>query len=254
MENIDKDFNLIQDYLDGGLSSKETAQVQKRIAKDPNFARLHERSQKAIKAVRNEAENSTMAMLRNIQKTEVPKLNETRPTSKIRKITPFRMMSIAAVLLVLVVAAVWVFLPQDNSLSAFNEYYETPAFDLQRGGNAEALISTASSQYSAGDFQAALQSLEAYEQASGATTGTQLYRAIAHLEIDQNMEALEILNKLSSGADQLDQVYWLKALTLLKMEEPALATAALEQLLSDEVTITSSRRQKVEALLEELNK
>ncbi len=147
-------------------------------------------------------------------------------------------------------AAVWVFLPGDQNMVAFNEYYETPAFDLERGGEAEELLLSAGNAYNQKDFEVALSNLEAFENTNGVTTNTQLYRAIAHLELDQTTASLAILNTLSKGTEQLDQVFWLKALAHLKAGEKEAAITALKTLQSGSIVITPSRKQKIAELLE----
>lgn len=252
MKNIDQDFNTLQDFIDGKLSKEAEDTVRGRLDKDPAFAKLYQHSQAAIEVIRSDAEQSTMALLQSIQKSENLSLETTASKSKIRSIKSFRLLRIAAVLIVLVVAAVWVFFPGDQSMVAFNEYYETPAFDLQRGAATDQLLISASNAYNQDDFAAALSNLEAYETAAGATTNTQLYRAIAHLELNQTSAALALLNTLSKGSEQLDQVYWLKALAHLKVGEKAAAVTTLQTLQSGSIAITASRKQKIAELLEQI--
>ncbi|GAB5555698.1 MAG: hypothetical protein Sapg2KO_52890 [Saprospiraceae bacterium] len=250
MKNIDQDFNTIQDFIDGKLSQEAADTVRGRLDKEPDLAKLYQHSKAAIEVVRAEAEQSTMALLQSIQQSENLSLETKASKGKIRSIKPFRLLSIAAVLIVLIVAAVWVFLPGDQNMVAFNEYYETPAFDLERGGEAEELLLSAGNAYNQKDFEVALNNLEAFENTNGVTTNTQLYRAIAHLELDQTTASLAILNTLSKGTEQLDQVFWLKALAHLKAGEKEAAITALKTLQSGSIVITPSRKQKIAELLE----
>lgn len=252
MKNIDQDFNTLQDFIDGKLSKEAADTVRGRLDKDAGFAKLYQHSQAAIEVIRTDAEQSTMALLQSIQKSENLSLDTSSSKGKIRRIKPFRLLSIAAILVVLIVAAVWLFLPGDQSMVAFNEYYETPAFDLQRGAATDQLLLSASNAYNEKDFASALSNLDAYENAAGATTNTQLYRAIAHLELNQTSAALALLNTLSKGSEQLDQVYWLKALAHLKAGDKAAAVTTLQTLQSGPIVITASRKQKVTELLEQI--
>lgn len=255
MKNIDQEFNKIQDYIDGSLSKSDMEAFRKRMAKEPALKRLYERSKAAINVVQQESERSTMALLKNIEQSEELTLQAdlTEKRNPKLKIKPLWYIAIAAVFTGLILVSMWLFQPKNQNMVAFNEYYETPSYDTQRGAsNTDELFTEAMVEYQNGDFNAALQKLKDYEDANDITFESQIYRAVSNLELNRTIPAIEILDGLIQGDQQLDQVYWLKALAHLKLDQTDEAIFVLKVLLSEEVSATPNRKQKAQELLDKL--
>lgn len=251
MKNIDQDFELIQQYLENELAADQRASVEKRLADDQDFAQLYRRTQTAVQVIQEDAEQSTLKMLQGLHQQEIEDKPVTSPT-KVRRLRPVRWIGIAATLALLVVAAIWLFRPSDPALTAFNEYYQTPSFDLQRGANTSALLSEISIAYNAADYATALGKINDYEAAGSTSVSLQIFKAVCYLELDNTPAAINELSLLTEQDQQLDEIYWLRAMAYLKDKNKEAARSDLQQLLSEEFSVTLARRLKVQNILESL--
>lgn len=252
MKNIDQDFNLIQQYLDGELPPEQRTQVEKRLEQEQDFARLYQRSRAAIQTIKDDAEKTTMAFLGELHQKEIKQEPKKEATPRVRQLPIRRILSIAAVLVLLLTATLWLFRPQNTSLTAFDNYYNRPAFDMQRGGQADALISDIIQAYNSGDFSTALERIEAYERSAGTQVNISLYKAVSLLETGETEQAQNVLQELKEQEEQLDEIYWLSAMTHLKSGDKFAASADLEVLLSDKFPVANARKQKAVELMKEL--
>lgn len=252
MENFDQNFDLIQQYIDGELSAEKRARVEQRLEQEVDFAQLYQRSKAAIQVIRDDAEQSTMAFLDQLHDQEIQEDFKASEAGKIRRLPLRRILSIAAVLLLLITAGIWLFRPQDESLRAFNSYYETPDLDITRGIDTDALLTEVASAYNAGNFALALEKIEKYQASGEAEIPLDLYKAVALLETDRTEAAIDILTTLKTRNFSLDQVYWLSAMSNLKMGNKMGAIEDLETLLAADFPVTNARKTKANEVLKRI--
>lgn len=250
MENFDQNFDLIQEYIDGKLPDEQRAQVEQRLEKDPDFARLYQRSKATIQVIKQEAEQSTMALLDGLHEKEIGQAPRKKENAKVRQIPLRRILSIAAVLALLITAGIWLFIPQNESLTAFENYYERPAFDMQRGAEGDPLLSEIARVYNAEDYITTLEKINAYENIGDAENALKRYKAIALIETNQIKEAQDVLESLKGEGEQLDEIYWLSAMANLKADNQAAAIDDLKALQNGDFPVTEARQKKVDELLE----
>ncbi|HKK77831.1 MAG TPA: hypothetical protein VJ953_22325 [Saprospiraceae bacterium] len=249
MENFDQNFELIQEYIDGNLPAEQRTQVEERLEKDPDFARLYQRSKMTIQVIKQEAEQSTMAFLDGLHEKEIGQASQEKGAAKVRQMPLRRILSIAAVLALLITAGIWLFLPQNESLTAFENYYERPAFDMQRGAEGDPLLSEIARVYNAEDYMATLEKINTYENIEDTEIALKRYKAIALIETNRIKEAQDLLESLKGDGEQPDEIYWLSAMANLKADNQTAAIDDLKALLSGDFPVTEARKRKVNELL-----
>lgn len=253
MKNIDQDFDLIQRYLDGALDTDQQTTVEKRLQKEKDFAQLYNQSKTAVQIIQDDAEQATMALLQKLHRKEVaePKL---RKKDNVWRLTPRRLISIAATIGLVLVAGFYLFRPTDPSLSAFNNYYETPTYDLQRGGEPSLETSEIISAYNNQDFETALAKIAEYEQDGTTNLDLQIYKAVCFLELGNTQSAIDQLTTLTQQEEHLDEIYWLLAMAHLKNKDIDAASQNLQILQGDDFSVTLARKLKAQNILEELER
>ena len=259
MEKIDKDLEIIENYLENRLPPSDRSEMEKRLLKDTAFASLLNKTEGTLKAIRTSAEASTMSLLNGIYDSEkkggfsfeIDSSN--RESGKIIKLKSRRWLAIAASISLLIFASIWVIQSNGNNADYFAQYYETPSFDLQRGGDAAATYTQAATLYNAQNYGAALSSLRQLESSTQNNTDVRILMGICMLETGQTNEALLLFSELIAGAEQLDQVLWLKAMTALKIDDKEQASQSLQQLLESNIRVTNKRKEQAQELLEKLN-
>ena len=247
----DKDYNLIEDYFNGGLDDASKAEVELRVQKDKAFAEAFAAHRDLLEVVDLKTESDLRELLANEEaKLKEKAENPDKPAISIR-----RWLSAAAALVVFVVVAGWLLIRGDQSVNEqklfaenFTAYTNIIAPN-RRGENDESKLNLAFLAYDNKQYQKAIadfQSLKADTLQNELT----FYIGVSYLAIDEAERAILTLQDVSDNSQFAMEKQWYMALAHLKRNERTLTIVALKSALklsTDPVLV-----RKATALLNEL--
>ena len=140
----------------------------------------------------------------------------------------------AAVTLLVVALAYYLFQAPGTDTDLFAANYEPYAISLVQRGTAQEQLTTADGLYREGQFSEAQALLESLEAELGDAPKVSMALAICYIETDQLEKAQNKLNELYDNPLYQDKVQWYLALIALKNKQPAIARAELEKLSQDQ--------------------
>ncbi len=205
----DLDLDKIQKYLDGQLSEQDRKDFEDRLADDSVLAgevRVYQELDLALEGAGADAFRSEIDQWEKASTTE-------------KKIVPLRrFLSIAAALVLLVAASLFILLPSGQSAQEIFATYYDPYEDLitARDSKSSAVLNQAMAAYNQEEFATAESQLRAYLDAGGEHLGAKLYLAISQLEQGKINEVIPNLNALLNHPQYGQQSRWYLGLAYLK--------------------------------------
>jgi tetratricopeptide (TPR) repeat protein len=225
MENDEK-TELLQRYYDGTISGAELSKVEILLKEEPELvAELQQ-----IRNVEMALHGLGVGHLRDEMTQWEKEMNLEK--TKGRTIPLYFMLSIAAVGLLLIVAGIFLFFPENASNQQLYTSYFTPYEDMisVRGDEETVLLNEAMSAYNEGNYEAATPRLQRYAALTDARPEIHLYLGISLMQTNQDAAALESLKISLDQPLVQQQAEWYIALAYLKQDDMDRARQQLEEI------------------------
>lgn len=206
----DSDFKLIEAKIDGSLGDQEQDMFDQKLKNSSVFKEEFQLQRSVIESLGGPDHD-------NLRKELHGFLDESRENNRPSAFNKSYMM-IAASLSLLVMCSIAYFLLTPAAIdqqALYQSYFEIyPAPPVTRGSEPGSDIIDFEA-YRAGNYSSALETFKVYPKSEKTT----LYLAMCHLETDQTMEAVDLLNGLLSSKDQVinQTAQWYLALAYLKI-------------------------------------
>ena len=222
---MEKDIELIENYLSGSLSEQDKATVEERLKGDTAFARRF----KIVKDSYVALDPEIQALEEDLKSIYLEHQQESTPIS-------WRLSySIAASLLVLSMAFLgyfmWVQNPGPESL--YLSYLEIPANNIvTRGELGDNALKRGMEAYEEQDYQTALDQLQEVLKENPGHEGALFYSGICELLLDHDQNALVLLKAFEgmTSSEYYTAAQWYLGLAYLKMNDPQTASEILTRL------------------------
>ena len=222
---MEKDIELIENYLAGNLSEDDKIKVEARLAAEPVFADRFEIVKGSYVALDPEVqalENDLQSIYQDFQKAPAPRA--------------WRMgYAIAASVLVLTLAFLgyflWVQNPSPEAL--YISYLEIPANNIAtRGAATDDALKLGMEAYDQQDYQLALDRLQEVLQSQPSHEGAIFYSGICQLLLGQDQNALVSLKSFEqmTSSEYYSPAQWYLGLTYLKIDDTQSAGKVLTKL------------------------
>lgn len=229
----ERDYQLIEDYLNGSLNASEAAEVEKRLLQDNAFAEALAQQRDLLAVVDKKVEND----LRNLLVEEEANLKKTvlsadeKPTFSIGK-----WLSGAAAIVVFLVAGWLLFKGGSDSGSSrlFTENftaYTNIIAPNRRGNNDERRLSLAFLAYDNKQYQKAIDEFEALKSDTLQNELT-FYIGVSYLALEEVEKAMITLAEVSEDSRFAMEKQWYMALAYLKKNDIDATKEALNKALA----------------------
>lgn len=243
----ERDYQLIEDYLNGSLGASETAEVEARLLQDTGFAEALAQQQDLLAVVDKKVEDN----LRMLLAEEEAKLSNTAtsPTISISK-----WLSVAAAVLLLATAS-WLFFRKGSSPSGptlFTENftaYTNIIAPNRRGENDESRLSLAFLAYDNKQYKKAITDFEVLKNDTLKSELT-FYIGVSYLAMDEIEKGIITLKDETVDNKFAMEKQWYLALAYLKKNDIGAAKIALNNALR--LSTDSVLGRKVSELLDEI--
>ena len=223
---------LIDNYLDGKLGKTEVEEIEQKLASDADFREVLNLEKAARKIVQTAGRANLRSKLEGF---------EAEAAAPVRRLFPLRALAIAASILALIAAGLWLF--QNNQPSTpqaiFADYFEpyrNPIFTRSGENNQENTWKTATEAYASGDYAKAIDAFrESLNYEETITYLANFYLGLSYLSQDspQPQEAITALDQVfTSDNDYHQQALWYKALAYLNQNNKSQAILSLKELLN----------------------
>lgn len=211
---MEKDYKLIEDYLNGKLDQNQVALFEKRLNDDPAFAEAFQLEKSMnIFLVKENNKNQLLPQLESLGEKHFQ-------TAKVKSLQSNRRwlysgLAVAASIALLIFALNGFF-----QKSLYEQYANHQALNLIEKSEASPNAAQAQNEFNANDFQSAYKSLDLYLNQHPEDTKAFLAKGITALETGQYEEALSIFNQIHSENSALKtNGTWYLALTYLKQDK-----------------------------------
>ncbi|MDN5201742.1 tetratricopeptide repeat protein [Fulvivirgaceae bacterium BMA10] len=237
MENEIRDIALIEQYLEGKLTTEELEEFEVRLQNDELFKKLFDQEETLIAGIRYTGRKGILDKLEAMEE-KLPKIDLEKPSEG--KVVPMRrrtyLIAIAASIALLLVT-VFVLNKPTNSEVLFAKHF-TPYQNLitsnTRGEvTIKELKELAFLAYDQENYTEAISNFEKLPQEQK-NEDIFLYLGNAYLAVGKTEEAIQNFSKvLEEKGDFQNQGRWFLALAYLKQGETQKATLAFEKLVED---------------------
>ncbi|MEO1258788.1 MAG: hypothetical protein AAFZ15_08315 [Bacteroidota bacterium] len=244
MDHFEKRRQLMDDYIMGQLTEKDSIDFENELQSNEQFAadfELHKNMVAGIKALGNRELKNELKIIHQ---------QVTKPTTRVRPIW-YRYVAVASIL-VLIAAGIWVVNQNNSNRDLFLEYYAPYKISLTvRGEPNAALMKSAEDAYLNGDFKTAAFEIENILK-ENYNSQLVLAAGIAYLEMDLYEQAIQKFNLLIDNNDEFlkDQAVWYLAMTMLRCNKRKEAGQYLEILAADK---NADKHRDASVLLENLD-
>ncbi len=241
----EKELELIERFLAGQASPTERESVMQRMESDEEFAEHVELMREMPKAITADIKGF-QEILQEVmtQKTEKKEV-------KINVIRRFPLLAVAASLLLLI-GFVVMFLPSTSSPDTlFATFYEVPSLNISvRGQNQQVLINQGMEAYREGDYHKAVSFFDQYLVEDPNHNDLIFFKGAGQIAAGDYQAALETLETLTTQASLYSSAsLWYQALAHLKLENIDRAHALLEQIIQGGNSSYRDRAQKLKRQL-----
>ncbi len=235
---MERDIELIHDYIKGVLSNEEQKLITNRIRKESDFAKIVDQERILLAGI-GQAERANL-------KTELQQtFNKRNSISK--------WYAVAAIIPLLVVSY-FMIKPSTNPQALFNEYYETYGnyeLGLTRGElDSASNITVISNAYDNKDYHTVIEGLSLLSDENANKHVYIFYRGISNIELNDFEEAIKDLSTVANSNSDYSLISkWYLALSYLKLGETEKCNVLLNELKMEENRIGK----KSKNLLKELD-
>ena len=226
MDDLTKD-RLIQDYLNGTLTTDTKLLFEKQLDEDAEFAA----EVKELEDLETGLHSIGLDMLKEeVNNWEQEFKEKSKPKTKLIQLWP-KYTAVAASVILLIVAGLFVYngTPDNNELYA--EYFD-PYEDmiLTRGdiSNSESLLIAGMEAYNNEEFTTASEKLNDYLLNNNENKGVALYLGIAQMQIGKYSEAAISFGLAQQDVKFKQQAQWYEALLYVKSNQTEKARSLLE--------------------------
>lgn len=231
MERTAELFELIEDYLSGGMGETERAAFELRIRESKELEMEVEKHRILSEALKDDA---ALAFRKKVS-TIAADFKE----AKIGAPDPHRIgtprsgfLKLAAAVIVLLGLGVVLWWQVIASESTFDRYYEPYATEGAMRGADDDALSAVAKDYAHGKYVEVIPELVHLIEQHPEKTELQLYLAISYLQTDRAQLAITLLKRIEVGNARFEAARWYLALSYLKTGDVAAATPVLEELIA----------------------
>lgn len=232
MDNVNQ--ILIENYLEGKLTAQEKADFELRLTKDSELAKQYADLQDFMIAMQSFGRNELKQELQAIADMEALPADifeqstqkKTRESDvKVRKISYRKLISIAAVILIITVPTLMLLNKQKMSpeelYQSYFEVYPNVAAPIVRSESPKNSLEQAMAIYEQKDYKGAIDKLQKIKVETKDKEAVGFYLAMAYLANGNTNQAIEKFQKLQqqSLATYQDQTTWYLALAFLSNKE-----------------------------------
>ena len=212
-------------YYQSKLADVEKETFERRLHDDPGFAQAYDQYLMQRAAIAMEARDQLRARATELHVTH----------NKFRQIKLRRYLSAAAIGLLVIAASVWMLQPnaQPDAPALFAEYYDPPVPSTPRdGGSGQLDWYNALEHYRDGTYAEAAVMMRALlaDENFDYQSRAQLYIGICALEAGDYQQAIDDLEAVSSNSQFYSEAQWYLALTFLRAEKKDEAMLRLRQI------------------------
>lgn len=237
---------LMEDYLQGRLSSTAELQFRQRLETDESFAQSFAQHQMAMKVIEAMGDQEMMQQIKTIHKTA---LAEQQPSNVFSRWK----LSVAAGFLMLCAVAAWLCWPAADSQNLYAQYYQP--FELNftsRSASQDELLAKANELYQSKDFAAAEPLFAEALRADAAASKVKLGLAICQMETGQSEKAQQLFSEMIAKDFDLykEHSQWYSALIHVDQKNKSAAIPLLRSLSQNEQSIFYSKAIELLAALQ----
>lgn len=228
---MNQQFELIEKYIDGNLSAKESKSVEQLIAKDKVFAKEYKLRYEVNEAIMQKDIMTLRENLNNVYNGQ-----HQSPPSVVRQLFIKNWHLVAASVTILIIVGSFLLSNLNNSSSEqiFEKYYSSENAIFMTRSDATVLddnLNDALEKYQNKEYADAINLLTINE-----TNVAKYYLGLSYMETDQFVKAKASFQNILDSPDNLfiEQAKWYKGLCLLKLDETEAATELFTSILSDD--------------------
>ena len=238
----EQDLDLIESYLEGGLSPEEKSLVESKMADSPEFAQEVDFQRKVLAQIQAERKSRMKAEML----TDFRQMKAVQAEEPVKRGVPWYWAAAAAI--VLVGAFYFVVNNQPGPEALFDDYYQAYDGVVIARGEETALVNGINA-YKNEDYEQALEVLLNVEHTDLPEGQRQLLIGNCYMNLDQPNKALASFGRIDDqvAVNILYNRDWYIALALLKSGDVANARQSLEQI----ATSSNIYASQAQALLEE---
>lgn len=221
----EQDHILLDAYFNGLLDEQEARALRNRVDTDPEWGAAFQLRQQMEQWLQQEPGRQAVSQTLTSVGADFFKENTSQTPLKATKVNWKRSLLLAASFALLLVAT-WYF--GTTRPPGYGQYaIHTPLSFTERGAR-QTLQSAAESDFSQGNYRKALQSLNTLLQEQPDNLTAVLYKGICLIELDQTVEARNVLQPVAGGNSALRMdAQWYIALSYLKEKNLARCKEAL---------------------------
>lgn len=229
---MNQQFELIEKYIDGNLSAKESKSVEQLIAKDKVFAKEYKLRYEVNEAIMQKDIMTLRENLNNVYNGQ-----HQSPPSVVRQLFIKNWHLVAASVTILIIVGSFLLSNLNNSSSEqiFEKYYSSENAIFMTRSDATVLddnLNDALEKFQNKEYADAINLLTINET----NVVAKYYLGLSYMETDQFVKAKASFQNILDSPDNLfiEQAKWYKGLCLLKLDETEAATELFTSILSDD--------------------
>jgi tetratricopeptide (TPR) repeat protein len=224
--NTQEDFELIESYLNGSLGAEGQEEIRLRLLSDANFAAKVEE----IRQLKLGVERAALAS--KLDSFHVG-LSDQRKPHKVRKISSYQILGVAASFSLLVCVAIWWLVGRASPGEAlYQSYYQAdPGLVTTMSGDSDYDFDRAMVDFKSGEYLKAKEAFESLLSKNSENDTLTYFLAMAELNLDGEQAAEKLLLKVSQDSTSgfSKDSFWYLGLLALKNEDYDLAKEYLER-------------------------
>lgn len=229
---MNQQFELIEKYIDGNLSAKESKSVEQLIAKDKVFAKEYKLRYEVNEAIMQKDIMTLRENLNNVYNGQ-----HQSPKNVVRQLFIKNWHLVAASVTILIIVGSFLLSNLNNSSSEqiFEKYYSSENAIFMTRSDATVLddnLNDALEKFQNKEYADAINLLTINET----NVVAKYYLGLSYMETDQFVKAKASFQNILDSPDNLfiEQAKWYKGLCLLKLDETEAATELFTSILSDD--------------------
>lgn len=229
MDQEELDIELIEGYFNKTLTEAEKDRFDERVKADADFAEKVDDYKEIIRGIRTKAEKDFKEDVASWE-------GELKREDRITKHIPWKTyLAIAAAILLLLVARIFIFTPDQpkTDQELFTTYFVPyeDVISVRDGSNGKSSLTTAMTFYNDGNYQEAVANLKAVLSDDPDNSEARFYLGASWLALMNGKEAIPVLQDVISQKNNYhDQAEWYLALAYLINQDDKDAMHLLERI------------------------